>query len=160
MFFKLNFKFSLPLLIALLVMVNAGRALAKEELALEGFTDISIMTPYNLYVQQGDDFKVVVEASGNAAEYLETYVKNDTLHLEIKRHTKSRDMRGNVEYHVTLPNLKNIKLIGSGDVIIDKITSKKLHLSVQGSGDISLDGFTGVDLIAKLHGSGDISMDR
>ena len=68
-------------------------------------------------------------------------------------------LKGQVLVKIMLPELKEVSVMGSGEVKADGVDQKKINLSVQGSGEISVSGRVD-SMIASVQGSGKIKTKR
>jgi hypothetical protein len=122
------------------------------------FEGVNLGISAKLYIKQGNASSVVIEASEDALEHIETKVKNGILVIE-----KDNDWKWwknwnskNVKIYVTNPNFNHISVSGSGNVQGENtIQSKNLYVGVSGSGKMDLDIKT-VDLESKISGSGNV----
>ena len=112
----------------------------------------------------GNTRSVVVEAPKEAAQQLVTEVQPDGVlkisHKKIAGVTVVGSKEARTTVYVTVPALKSVKLVGSGDIIVKGkvVSDDKLNVVLSGSGDID---FSEVDVKFanfELAGSGDITV--
>jgi hypothetical protein len=147
-------------LLAVLLSVTFANA-QKKELKLESFSRISFRAEGKLYLRQGSPQKVEVEGDRDYIEELDIRVEGDRL-------TMGRDNwnfwnwtnnNNRVTIYVTVPEIKGLSVSGSGDLIGEtKITSRDLELKVSGSGSMVLEADASGMLDADVSGSGDIEL--
>ena len=141
--------------------------IVKETRNVGKFSGITLIGSYKVICTPGKDYGVVVEATKGAATKLLTEVKNGMLTISKEKIAGVRVVTNNREdnkttIYVTLPQLQDIKLIGSGDIIVKgKVASDNgLRVSLSGSGDIELDEVTANYTKFSLAGSGDVKINN
>lgn len=146
--------FSLLVLLISLVVV----AQEKETRNEKDFSGISFAVSGELYLTQGSGFSVILEGDKDLLEQIETSVKNGTLQIRKKDWRKSMNKR--VKVWVTMPEVDNISVSGSGKVSASsEIESDELDLSVSGSGTIKLDKLAAGEIGCGISGSGKVYLD-
>lgn len=126
---------------------------------LRGFTGITLLGSMNAVVEQGD---FAVRATGAPRDLDLLDIRRDGHSLAIGT-VKQRKVRfsGEVLVHVTLPELKQLTINGSGDIKASGTgTTTSLELHVLGSGDILLTGprQTG-QFTVTVSGSGEVNVE-
>ena len=141
---------------------------------VSGFTGVEISTGIDVYLTQGQDFEVVVEADENLQEVILTELRGDRLvvrtdHVNI-RSAKSKKV------HVTLPELEELKISSAGDCVGQtpfqcndlrvsissagdltlEVDADRIGLDISSSGDASISGSANV-LDASLSSAGDLN---
>ena len=109
----------------------------------------------DIYVTQGDEFSVVIEAQENIIDNLNIdEVDNGIWTIKYYRMVRwAKD----VKIYITMPELTKARINGSGDIVGENAFNgmDKLKLTIAGSGKINLEAYAEeVDL--KIIGSGDI----
>ena len=132
--------------------------IVKEERVHTSFDEISLELAGDVYLKQGADFKVEIEASKNLIEVIETKVKGDVLKIDTK---KNKCIKGNsdIKFYITMPEIRGISISGSGDVIArEEMDLDDLDISISGSGDIRIDSLRVNDISTSISGSGDVRL--
>jgi hypothetical protein len=120
------------------------------------FSKIALGMAADLYVTQGEEYAVSIEASNNLMEIIETKVSGTTLVIDLKR-GKCIKNNYDVKVYITLPDLQTLSISGSGDVFIpNKLITDDLKLDISGSGSLELDSLEANDLSTTISGSGDL----
>jgi hypothetical protein len=105
---------------------------------LSGFTGVHVSSGIDVYLSQGDDFEVRVEADENLMDVIETEVRGRMLvvgtdHYGIRR-ARSKKV------HVTLPELTDLKISSAGDCTGQTpFICEDLDLEVSSAGDLNLE---------------------
>lgn len=135
--------FSIIAFLILLLISNLAFAQKKEgvqqERQLSNFHSIQALGACNVYLSQGSEFQVVVEASERLLNYVNTSVKGGVLYINTDKikHIKKH------EYHkvfVTMPSIKAIEVKGAADMFTENmIQASDLSVKVTGAGDLHLE---------------------
>jgi len=109
----------------------------------------------DVYVSQGEDFEVVMEAQENIIDNMDlSWVRNGTWTIKYYHWVKhSRP----VKIFITVPELYKVSLSGSGEILGETpiVTDGKLTLRISGSGRIDLEAEAD-EMDVSISGSGDI----
>ncbi len=129
--------------------------LLTETISINEFNGIDLKEDGDVFITQGDEFKVVVTARENILDRLETEVNGGIWDI-----TLGRDCYQNLhlEVEITMPVLDEIHLSGSGKIDVgDFLNQDNIDMSISGSGRIELGSFSGTrDIDAKISGRGEI----
>lgn len=121
---------------------------------LENFSKIELGMSADLFVSQGTDYQVKIEASENIMEIIETKVSGNKLKIDLKN---NKCLRGNslVKVFVQLPSLNALSVSGSGQVyILNQMNTSSLDIDISGSGDITIDSLNAQYINENVSGSG------
>lgn len=131
-----------------------GPVIARE-LLLNDISSLELSGDDEVIISQGETQEVVVEGQQNIINRLNTTVNSGYWNIRlrdcVRRHEK-------LTFYITVPELKEIKVSGSGQIFIeDVVASSSLKLEIRGSGGIS--GAVNVSYLALgISGSGNISL--
>jgi hypothetical protein len=137
--------------------IKGSGPIVKQELGLKNFHSINMNSSLDVQLTQGNSQSVVAEGNANIIERIKTNVKNGMWSIEL--------MNGNYSFkkltiYITIPNLEQVKINGSGDVEASRFEVDDLDIHIGGSGDVVFK--TGVDiendLNIHINGSGDVAM--
>jgi len=146
--------------LAVLLSITFASA-QKKELKLDSFSRISFRAEGKLYLRQGSPQKVEVEGDRDYLEELDIRVEGDKLTMGKDNWNFWNWNNGNnkVTIYVTVPDIKSVSVSGSGDLIGEnKITSRDLELKVSGSGSLVLEADASGVIDADVSGSGNIEL--
>lgn len=123
---------------------------------LSGFREIDLSGGMNLFLSQGPDYSVRIEAESNLMEYIEVEKDGDELEIKVKRGYNLRPSKG-IKIYVTAPSFEDLSIAGSGNIRAEtKLSnSEDLDLSISGSGSMMLD-VQSPNVGARISGSGNI----
>jgi len=128
--------------------------IVNQQLELSSFHSLKLSGNDKLYILQGPPQEVRVEGEQNII---------DRILLQVDKGVWDIRTRGCVSHHtplvyyVTLPDIRQLSVSGSGDIIGENtLTSPEIELEVTGSGSITVDVDAVID--AEVTGSGTITL--
>lgn len=129
--------------------------IVKEKRDLSGFTGVALSISGDVYITQGNQYKVEIEADRDMMNLIETDIDGNRLEIK-KKHTVQRSF-GPVRVYITMPKIEDLSVAGSGDIIAESvINTDEISLAVSGSGTLKLASLTANKIDANITGSGDI----
>jgi len=143
----------LLLLVAGCININCitGSGNVTEETREVGaFKSINLEGSGNLFVTQGSDAPIRIEAEDNILQVLKTTVSGDKLTIE---HEQCINARKPINIYATMSDIEKLHISGSGTINTEKVIVDKLEVSISGSGDINSNSET-AELKVKILGSG------
>lgn len=117
-----------------------GKVVTKDRSVSEDFTEVRGSAGLDVYLTQGSENKIVVEADENLHQYIETDIKNGKLHI-----TTSDNIRWSKakKVHVTFKELNNIEASSGADVVGNSvIKSQTLTLKSSSGADLKVEVFS------------------
>jgi hypothetical protein len=128
-----------------------------ESRSVTSFTSVSVSGSGTLRVHEGSQ-KVEISSDSNILPYITTEVVGGELKIGLKPFT-SIFRATKMEYVVTVPSLKGVRLSGSGDAYVDHFSGDSFSAHISGSGGIKADlDFDRVELSASGSGGYDVSV--
>lgn len=117
------------------------------------FKSIELDCNADVYLSQADVFSCIIETQENIQPLILTNIDDETLRF----YTDKSISTDKLIIYITAPDYKNIKIDGSGDVFgKNTLNVKELNLRISGSGNIVIDKVITDDLTANIDGSGEI----
>lgn len=129
---------------------------------LSGFTRIELSTSADLKVIIADDYSITMTGDRDRIDRMELDVSGDELEISSKGRGFSffgRHNDGYVNIAITMPNIEEMEINGSGDAELIGIDNEEILLNINGSGDLYVTGRSEAVEI-EINGSGDIEMDE
>lgn len=127
----------------------------KETRDVSGFTGVSLAFSGDVYITQGNQFKVEIEADKEVMDLLVSEIQGDRLILKT-RNNVWRNL-GQVKAYITMPQIDELSISGSGDMISESaIKTDEMELNVSGSGSLRITNLSAREVDAEVTGSGDI----
>lgn len=126
---------------------------------LSFFNEISLRVSADLYIEQGEDARISIETDQETLDKLIVEVVNNKLviRFSIGDRLFSNFEPGDMKLKLVAPKIDMLSIQGSGSIFIDKpIFTEILDLRIAGSGDIMLNDVRCDRLEASINGSGDI----
>lgn len=131
--------------------IGNGNVVTQERNITDDFTEVRGSAGLDVYLTQGKENKIVVEADENLLEYISTDVKNGKLHVT----TSSNIGRSKAKkVYVTFKELNNIEASSGADVIGNSvIKSQNLSLRSSSGADLKVEVFSQEIAIKSSSGS-------
>ena len=149
-----------------------GNVVTKER-KTDDFTGIKVSSGIDVYLKQGNNESISVEADQNLHEYILTEVRGGVLNVYSEYNIRHAER---MRVYVTMKEINSVKTTSAGDVIGEtpintdrlelsassagdiklEVHAKKIDIDISSSGDISVTGETDV-LRADLSSAGDLN---
>jgi len=154
---------SLILVIALTTSVNgqfrprvtgSGKVVSEKRTA-EYFNAVKVSSGIDVFLTQGQNESITVEADDNLHEYIKTEITGNTLKVYSEANIRKAEAK---KVHVTMKDIEKISASSAGDVFGETlIRSDDLYLKVSSAGDMDLEVEV-KSLKCSLSSSGDINV--
>jgi hypothetical protein len=148
------------LLLALGFVMTATAVLAKptvEVRQLPTFSRIESTDITDIEVKVGESQSLSLAADDQQISKIVTEVKGDTLIISMRSEYDSYK-KSSPRATITIPQLKSLSLVGTGDATVTNLQGKDFNLSIVGTGDATIAG--SVDkILVSLSGTGDAKLD-
>jgi len=126
-----------------------------KERKTDSFTGVKVSSGIDVYLKQGNNESVSVEADENLHEYILTEVRNGVLNVYSEYNIRDAERK---RVYVTMKEVKSVKTTSAGDVFGESpINSDRLELSASSAGDIKLE-VTARKIDVDISSSGDITL--
>jgi len=137
--------------------ISGNGKVVEEVRDIDGFTGVKVSSGIDVYLSQGNNFEVKVEADENLHEVILTELEGKMLVVKTER-VNIRNAKSK-KVHVTLPELTALKISSAGDCVGQTLfTCDDLNLSISSAGDLTLEVEAGrIDLDISSSGDADIS---
>jgi hypothetical protein len=113
-----------------------GKVVTRER-KTDSFTGLKVSSGIDVYLKQGNNEAVSVEADENLHEYILTEVRNGVLNVYSDYNIRDAERK---RVYVTMKEVNSVKTTSAGDVYGESpINSDKLELSASSAGDIKLE---------------------
>jgi hypothetical protein len=135
--------------------VYGNRHVVKKERSVGSFSGVKASSGVDIYLSQGDNTSVTVEADENLHEHILTEVKGNVLEVYTDANIREAERK---RVYVTTKNINSVETSSAGDVIGETpIKTEDLELSASSAGDIKLEVYTQT-ISADGSSSGDITL--
>ena len=135
------------------------RGNASEDRDVSGFTRIQVKGAIDLELTAGKEFSVRIKSREDRLEDIITELDGDTLVIDMDdRGRRSFWNNTNVEVTITMPELKELEVLGAVDGELRDIESDDLSIDIRGAAEVDIEGTCGT-LTLDVKGAGDIDAD-
>jgi hypothetical protein len=118
--------------------ISGNGNVVEETRNVSGFTGVHASTGIDVYLYEGDDFEVKVEADENLMEIILTEVEGKVLVIKTDR-VNIRNAKSKKVF-VTLPELEELKISSAGDCEgMTPFFCEDLRISISSAGDLTLE---------------------
>jgi hypothetical protein len=130
--------------------------LVEKKIKVEKFNQLTLSGSHLVYLSQGETQEVSIKAQENIIQLLNTTAEGGKWIIDFEKCIKVKEK---VEFYVTVTDLKEIEIDGSGSIIgRTTLTADELELEVNGSGEIVIDLAEVKELESEINGSGDLNL--
>jgi hypothetical protein len=119
--------------------IRGSGKVVSEQRNVSGFSEVVLKGSGNLSIEENGTESLTIEADDNLLPYLTSEVSGNRLTLGTKDNTNVAPSK-EVTYKLTVKDLNNIELAGSGNINGRNLKSNRLKATIAGSGNITLDG--------------------
>ena len=117
--------------------VEGNRKVVTRERKTDSFTGVKVSSGIDVYLKQGNNEAVSVEADENLQDYILTEVRGGVLNVYSEYNIRDAERK---RVHVTIKEVNSVKTTSAGDVYGESpINSDRLDLSASSAGDIKLE---------------------
>lgn len=132
-----------------------GNVVTEERNISEDFNEVRGSAGLDVYLTQGDENKILVEADENLHQYIETNIENGRLHVTTSHNIGNSKAK---KVYVTFKQLNTIEASSGADVIGNSvIKSENLTLKSSSGADLNVEVFA-KDLSAKSSSGADLEV--
>jgi hypothetical protein len=131
-----------------------GKVVTRER-NIENFTGIRVSTGIDVYLKQGNNESLSVEADENIQDFILTEVRGDILNIYTEESIRDAKRK---RVYVTTKEVNSIRTSSAGDVYGESpIKSDRLELSASSAGNIKLE-VSAKEIKINISSSGDITI--
>jgi hypothetical protein len=135
--------------------VRGEGPVVKESRQASPFDEIRVSTGIDVYLKQGNDHSISVEADENLHEYIRTEVNAGVLHVYTDANIREAKMK---RVYVTMKDVRSLKTSSAGDIIGETpVKGNDIEISASSAGDIKLEVYAN-DLDINISSSGNIRL--
>lgn len=136
--------------------ISGEGPIVKRTLDLDGFSAVRLTNSANVYIRQGSPQTVEVEAQENIIDNLKREVKDDAWTIAFDQSVRRHE---GMKIYITVPNLRALRVSGSGNITSEsRFTGvEDMDVSISGSGNIRLE-VESATVASHISGSGNIKL--
>jgi hypothetical protein len=130
-----------------------------EERAVSDFDHVFMGGFGDVFITQGEQEWLTVEADDNLMPYIETVVKDGTLVLRFTGEASHKGVQPTeqIKFNVGIKEVAGLEIGGVGDIHAPSLDAESLELVVGGVGDVDVGSVTVDDLHVLIGGVGDVN---
>ncbi len=116
-------------------IIGSGK-IVNEKRSVRGFNKVVVSGTANVYLSQTDEESLTIVADDNIINYISSEVGGDTLHIDQKMSSNMRLVKTSkpINYYITVKDLKEISLLGSGNVATQgPLNVKDISITINGA---------------------------
>ncbi|TVR86982.1 MAG: DUF2807 domain-containing protein [Saprospirales bacterium] len=137
--------------------VHGDGEMSREARTIGEFTQLEVAGNFTVKHTLSSEPSLEINAEYNLMEHIKTELINGRLEISTPQNVRLRPKK-DIEILLTGPKLEVLSLLGSGSVLVDKMDSEKVRVSLNGSGNLFSNLEAG-KVEASLNGSGQITLD-
>ena len=135
--------------------VYGNKKVVKKERSTESFSGVRVSTGIDVYLKQGDQMSLAVEADENLHEYIITEVDDGVLNVYTDANIREAAMK---RVYVTMKEVNSISTSSAGDIIGETpVKTDNLKLTASSAGDIRLEVYA-KSIDGNISSSGDVTL--
>jgi hypothetical protein len=138
------------------VVTGSGKVVT-QDVAVSGFTAVTLGGVGELTITQGDTESLSIEAEDNLLAVMENKVSGGTLVLGTKPGVTITPTRP-IRYTLAVKDLSKLELAGLGSAKMDGLKTGRLELVLSGSGNLQLKNLDAQDVRATISGLGSMEL--
>ncbi|MCK5456216.1 MAG: DUF2807 domain-containing protein [Melioribacteraceae bacterium] len=110
--------------------VEGDGNLIEKEFSVDEFSKVDASHAFVVEVTVGDETSVKIETDENLMKYVEVYVKNNTLYLNVENNV---NIQGKMKAIISTPSLNRVDLSGACKIEVVGIESNKFSIDMSGA---------------------------
>jgi hypothetical protein len=135
--------------------VHGNNKVIKTDRDAASFNGLQVSSGIDVYLKQGNNETITVEADENLHKYIITETKGGVLHVYTDANIRDAEI---TRVYVTMKDVTSVKTSSAGNVVGETpVKSDRLELSASSAGDIKLEVYAN-ELEADISSSGDITL--
>ena len=143
---------------------DGGEGMVGRSYDLGGFEEVSVVGPHHVVISVGPAYSVRAEGPQQALDDTEVEVEGGRLKIQPiderwERRRRDRDYWEDYEpvtFHITLPRISAVSLVGGADMQVDRVEGREFSASVAGSGELDVAVLRVDDARFSIAGAGDL----
>ena len=143
------------------VIRGSGKVII-EERPVSDFNRLSLIGTGDVFITQGEEESLTVEADDNLMPYIKSDVKDGTLTLGFTDEGRNGNVKPSrpIKFNLTVKKILNLEMPGAMDVKASSIDADSLEIVLKGAGDIDITSLTAKEeLLIRLSGAGDVNIE-
>lgn len=137
-------------------VVRGTGPIVSEDRTTPSYKEISLNIPADVYIFQGENEGITIEAQDNVHDVIDTRVRNNELDIKFENGVIVKRFEP-IKVYITTMDITEIRIAGSGNVYNETpIVTDELNVKISGSGNVDLHGIDTPKMEARISGSGKV----
>ncbi|MBM3708962.1 MAG: DUF2807 domain-containing protein [Actinobacteria bacterium] len=137
--------------------VRGSGDIAVREFDVEGFSRLIFSGIGKVYIEQGTEESLKVEAEDNILRAISVNVKGNKLEIGLRRGFLNFVPTRDIKFYLKVKDLNDIEISGVGSIYCKKLETEKLEIKSSGIGSVELN-LVADDIEILLSGAGKVTM--
>lgn len=129
--------------------------MVSEEREISGFTAMDFAGIGTVIIELGEEEALRIEGEDNLLQYIETEVRGDTLHIEMREGVNIIPTQS-MFFFLTAREIDRLSVSGLGNIDAPGLEADQFLVDISGGGDINLDDLEANELSVNISGLGDL----
>jgi hypothetical protein len=135
--------------------VHGDGNVIRKERKTDSFTGVKVSSGIDVYLKQGSDESMIVEADENLHEYIITEVRGGILNVYTDANIREAERK---RVYVTMKEVNSLRTSSAGDIVGETpVRTDKLEMSASSAGDIKAEVYAR-EITLNISSSGDITL--
>ncbi|MBI9097604.1 MAG: DUF2807 domain-containing protein [Spirochaetaceae bacterium] len=137
--------------------IRGSGNIVENSYSLTDFTSIRASNTCDLTTMKGDEYSVIVSCDDNILPYLEVYVTDNMLTLDLE----SGYFFSHIEFNVTviMPELNSLKVSGASAAVVSGFqNSSSFYTDVSGASDVRIDFISSAHIDCQVSGASELTI--
>lgn len=137
-------------------VVRGSGPVVSEDRSVATYDEVDLSIPADIYISQGNNERITIEAQENILDVIETDVNNHKLKLRFSNGVSVRRFDP-IKVYITTRDITEVSVSGAGNIYNDgPLVTDVLNIRVSGSGNIELDDIDSPIVDTRISGSGKV----
>lgn len=138
------------------VVVGSGRVV-EESRPVGGFSGVELECPGELFIEQGQEELLRVEAEDNLLPYLATEVGDGVLRIYVRGNVGMNTSQA-IRFYLTATELDRIIVSNPANVTVSALDAAQLTIRIRDAGQVQLAALTADRLVVQFDGLGNLTI--
>ena len=138
--------------------VRGSGDMASEEREISDFSAVDFAGIGTVLIELGQEETLRIDGEDNLLQYVETEVRGDTLHIEMRDGVTIIPTQS-MFFYLTASEIDSLSVSGLGNIDTPGLEADQFSVSISGGGDINLADLEAKELNVNISGLGDLHVD-
>jgi hypothetical protein len=131
-----------------------------EDRAVSDFNRVSLTGAGQVFITQGDEESLTVQAERDIMPYIKTQVRDRMLILGFtdEANTPGFQVTGPIKFYLNIKEIAGLEISGIGDVHVPSLDTNRLEIAVGIGGNVNIGSLTAGELMVRLAGRASVEV--